>query len=240
VSGHDHLRGGPGRPLRRQKASEAVSGLGWRYVLGVLRANLPAGSLVEAAVTAARVVAACGDDAAGRLSVDLRRDQVLLTVRPVQGTLVTADEVALARRISEIASGLGLTTVAGVGGGSPRSVQVLEIAIDALDIAAVRPFWKAVLAYTDEPGHTGPEDPLVDPDGQGPAIWFQQMDAPRPQRNRIHLDVSVPHDEAQARIQATLAAGGVLVNDAEAPAFWVLADPEGNEACITTWQGRDP
>jgi 4a-hydroxytetrahydrobiopterin dehydratase len=24
-----------------------------------------------------------------------------------------------------------------------------------------------------------------------------------------------------------------------APAFWVLADPEGNEACITTWQGRD-
>jgi 4a-hydroxytetrahydrobiopterin dehydratase len=158
----------------------------------------------------------------------------------VQGTLVTADEVALARRISEIASGLGLTTVAGVGGGSPRSVQVLEIAIDALDIAAVRLFWKAVLAYTDEPGHTGPEDPLVDPDGQGPAIWFQQMDAPRPQRNRIHLDVSVPHDEAQARIQATLAAGGVLVNDAEAPAFWVLADPEGNEACITTWQGRDP
>jgi 4a-hydroxytetrahydrobiopterin dehydratase len=240
MSGHDHLRGGPGRPLRRQEASEAVSGLGWRYVLGVLRANLPAGSLVEAAVTAARVVAACGDDAAGRLSVDLRRDQVLLTVRPVQGTPVTADEVALARRISEIASGLGLTTVAGVGGGSPRSVQVLEIAIDALDIAAVRPFWKAVLAYTDEPGHTGPEDPLVDPDGQGPAIWFQQMDAPRPQRNRIHLDVSVPHDEAQARIEATLAAGGALVNDAEAPAFWVLADPEGNEACITTWQGRDP
>jgi 4a-hydroxytetrahydrobiopterin dehydratase len=240
VSGHDPRSGGPGRPLRRQEASEAVSGLGWRYVLGVLRANLPAGSLVEAAATAARVVAACGDDAAERLSVDLRRDQVLLTVRPVQGTLVTADEVALARRISEIASGLGLTTAAGVGGGSPRSVQVLEIAIDALDIAAVRPFWKAVLAYTDEPGHTGPEDPLVDPDGQGPAIWFQQMDAPRPQRNRIHLDVSVPHDEARARIQATLAAGGVLVNDAEAPAFWVLADPEGNEACITTWQGRDP
>ena len=27
---------------------------------------------------------------------------------------------------------------------------------------------------------------------------------------------------------------------AEAPAFWVLADPEGDEACITTWQGRDP
>jgi 4a-hydroxytetrahydrobiopterin dehydratase len=104
----------------------------------------------------------------------------------------------------------------------------------------VRPFWKAVLGYTDEPGRSGPEDPLVDPAGQGPAVWFQQMDAPRPQRNRIHLDVSVPHDEARRRIQATLTAGGALVYDAEAPAFWVLADPEGNEACVTTWQGRDP
>jgi hypothetical protein len=60
-----------------------------------------------------------------------------------------------------------------------------------------------------------------------------------PRRNRIHFDVSVPHDEAQRRIRAALAAGGVLVSDAHAPAFWVLADPEGNEACVTTWQGRD-
>jgi 4a-hydroxytetrahydrobiopterin dehydratase len=88
-------------------------------------------------------------------------------------------------------------------------------------------------------GASGPEDTLVDPLRQGPAIWFQQMAAPRPQRNRIHLDVSVPHDEAQHRIEAALAAGGVLLSDSRAPAFWVLADVEGNEACITTWQGRD-
>ncbi|MFC8826990.1 hypothetical protein ACFT9I_16815 [Streptomyces sp. NPDC057137] len=24
-----------------------------------------------------------------------------------------------------------------------------------------------------------------------------------------------------------------------APAFWVLAGTEGNEVCVTTWQGRD-
>jgi 4a-hydroxytetrahydrobiopterin dehydratase len=75
--------------------------------------------------------------------------------------------------------------------------------------------------------------------GQGPTIWFQQMDEPRPQRNRIHFDVVVPHDETERRIQATLDAGGRLVYDAEAPAFWVLADPEGNEACVCTWLGRD-
>jgi 4a-hydroxytetrahydrobiopterin dehydratase len=118
-------------------------------------------------------------------------------------------------------------------------VQLLEIAVDALDIPAVRPFWQAVTGYVDEAGSHGPTDPLVDPAGQGPAVWFQQMDRPRPQRNRIHLDVSVPHDAARARVDAALAAGGVLVSDRRAPAFWVLADAEGNEVCITTWQGRD-
>jgi len=152
---------------------------------------------------------------------------------------VTPRDVELADWISSVVRGLGLRTDADVGGGAPRSVQLLEIAIDALDIASVRPFWKAVLGYGDEAGASGPTDPIVDPVGQGPAVWFQQMDAPRPQRNRIHLDVSVPHDEAHPRIEAALAAGGTLVSDAHAPAFWVLADAEGNEACVTTWQGRD-
>ena len=65
------------------------------------------------------------------------------------------------------------------------------------------------------------------------------MDAPRPQRNRIHVDVAVPHDQAASRIATALSAGGTLVSAAHAPAFWVLADAEGNEACVTTWQGRD-
>jgi predicted RNA-binding protein YlqC (UPF0109 family) len=34
------------------------------------------------------------------------------------------------------------------------------------------------------------------------------MDAPRPQRNRIHIDVYVSQDEAEARVAAGLAAGG--------------------------------
>ncbi len=65
------------------------------------------------------------------------------------------------------------------------------------------------------------------------------MDEPRPQRNRIHLDVIVPHDVAEERVAAALAAGGRLVSADRAPAFWVLADAEGNEACVCTWQGRD-
>ena len=45
--------------------------------------------------------------------------------------------------------------------------------------------------------------------------------------------------EPGGTVHALIAAGGTLRYDEEAPAFWVLADPEGNEACITTWQGRE-
>jgi 4a-hydroxytetrahydrobiopterin dehydratase len=65
------------------------------------------------------------------------------------------------------------------------------------------------------------------------------MDSPREQRNRIHVDVIVPHDVADTRIAAAVAAGGRVISDARARAFWVLADPEGNEACICTWEDRD-
>jgi 4a-hydroxytetrahydrobiopterin dehydratase len=224
------------RKLSRGEASAAVTELGWRYVLGEFRTEVLTGSLPLAADVAGRAAAEPGAD--GHLRMDVRSDRVIFALQTPAVAWVTPDDVELARRISAVAEEFKLTTQAG-GGFGRRSVQVLEIGIDAMDAAAIRPFWKAVLGYVDERNHAGPTGALVDPLGEGPAIWFQQMDAPRPQRNRIHLDVSVPHDEAEARIRATLAAGGRLTYDAEAPAFWVFADAEGNEACITTWQGRD-
>jgi 4a-hydroxytetrahydrobiopterin dehydratase len=240
--------------LTRQQASDAVTGLGWRLVLGELRTQVITGSLPLAAEVAGRAAAVAGAD--GHLRMDVRADRVLLSVQTEALAWVTPHDVELTRRISTVIDQeFRLATEPGPAGGRPeqdgdggpaeadgagdRAVQVVEIGIDALDIGRIRPFWKAVLGYADETVASGPLDGLVDPLGQAPAVWFQQMDAPRPQRNRIHFDVSVPHDQARQRIQAALAAGGTLVNDAEAPAFWVLADPEGNEACITTWQGRD-
>ena len=226
--------------LSRQAASDAVGEQGWRYLLGRLFTSVPVDSLGRAAEVAARAVAACGPDADAHLRTDLRPERAVLSLQSVAHAAVTDRDVQLAHRISAAVAELGLRTVAEVGGAAPRSVQLLEIAIDALDIAAVRPFWKAVFGYTDEAGLDGPEDAIVDPVGQGPAIWFQQMDRPRPQRNRIHFDICVPHDEAARRIEAALAAGGRLLSADRAPSFWVLADVEGNEVCVTTWQGRDP
>jgi len=56
---------------------------------------------------------------------------------------------------------------------------------------------------------------------------------------RFGFDVDVPAEGAATRIAAALVAGGRLLTDDAAPAYWVLADPEGNEACVCTWQGRD-
>jgi 4a-hydroxytetrahydrobiopterin dehydratase len=227
------------RTLSRQEASDAVGDQGWRFVLGTLRTSVPVASLAEAAQVAARAVEACGDDADGHLNADIRPSRVVLTLQSAAHARLIPRDLDLAHRISAAVSETGRRTEPEIGAGSPRSVQMIEIAIDAMDIAAVRPFWKAILGYADEADADGPEDPIVDPVGQGPALWFQQMDRPRPQRNRIHFDICVPHDEAPGRIEAALAAGGRLVSADRAPAFWVLADVEGNEACVTTWQGRD-
>lgn len=242
--------------LSRQEASEAVTHLGWRYLLETLRTSVPVTSLARAAEVAALAVEAYGPSADQHLRADLRPRRVVLTLQTADLSELTRTDLDLAHRVSAALKSAGARTVPdieapdvedgsgdGEGDGdrtrAPRSVQVLEIALDALHPERIRPFWRAVLGYVPEPAHDHPRGPLVDPLGQGPAVWFQQMDEPRPQRNRVHLDVCVPHDEAAARLRAALEAGGTLLSEARAPAFWVLADAEGNEACITTWQNRD-
>jgi 4a-hydroxytetrahydrobiopterin dehydratase len=216
----------------RQEISDATAELGWRLVLGAIYAEVAVSSLAQAAEMAAAAVQAAGDDGHGHLSVDIRAQRAVLRLQTATQWAVTGRDIGLAHTISAALTARGMRP-------GPGSVQALEIAIDALDIPAVRPFWKAVTGYIDEPGPSDLDDGLIDPTGRGPAIWFQQMDAPRPQRNRIHLDVDVPHDAAADRISAAIAAGGTLLSDSAAPAFWVLADAEGNEVCICTWQGRD-
>ena len=218
------------RPTR-QRISDAVDPAGWRLILGAIYTQVLAPSLVEATEAASLSVSAVGPDGQGHLTVDIRADRAVLRLQSADVGVVTGRDVRLAHAVSGALGAGGLQP-------TPGAVQALEIAIDALDIPAVRPFWKAITGYADEPG-SELQAALIDPSGRGPAIWFQQMDTPRPQRNRIHIDVDVPAEDAGARIDAALDAGGTLLSDRAAPAFWVLADPEGNEVCICTWQGRD-
>ncbi|MBX9243771.1 4a-hydroxytetrahydrobiopterin dehydratase [Actinotalea ferrariae] len=218
--------------LRDVTVTEQVDARHWRVVLGHLEATFRTGSFARGLELVQRVGAAA-EELDHHPDVVLRYPTVLVrTVSHDVGGLTERD-VRLAAAVSAIADALGVEP-------DVAAPQTTEIAIDALDIPSVVPFWRAVLAYEDE--RIDAEDPspaLVDPRGVGPSVWFQQMDEPRPQRNRIHLDVTVPHDAAEARVAAALAAGGRLVSDLRAPAFWVLADAEGNEACVCTWQARD-
>ncbi|MDT4916541.1 MAG: 4a-hydroxytetrahydrobiopterin dehydratase [Pseudonocardiales bacterium] len=159
--------------------------------------------------------------------VDLRYGGVTVRLFTHETMGLTRRDLDLARQISAAARDLGIAA-------DPGAVQDVNITVDAIGSATVMPFWRAVLGYDAR----GDED-LVDPLGRWPGFWFQAMDAPRPGRNRIHVDLFVPHDVAEARIAAALAAGGRLVSDDRAPTWWTLADPEGNEVDVATWQGRD-
>jgi 4a-hydroxytetrahydrobiopterin dehydratase len=169
------------------------------------------------------VIARLADAADHHPDVDLRYGEVgvRLWTHEVQG--LSQRDVDLARNISAAARELRIPA-------EPGAVQLVQIAIDTQSRAAIMPFWRVVLGY--DP--VGDED-LVDPFGRGPSFWFQQMAEPREQRNRIHIDISLPQDQAEARIAAALAAGGRIANDANAPKWWTLADPEGNEVDIAPW-----
>ena len=218
----------------RQEISDAVDEVGWRLVLGAIYAEVEVDSLAQAAEVAALAADTVGVGGDGHLSIDVRADRAVFRLQSAAVGAVSSLDIRLANTLASQLSERGWRL-------HPGTLQALEIAIDALDIDAVRPFWQAVLAYQEEapssPG--GQVRALVDPLRIGPAVWFQQMDAARPQRNCIHIDVTVAHDEAEARLAAALAAGGRLLTDEHARAFWVLADAEGNEACICTWQDRD-
>ena len=156
-----------------------------------------------------------------------------LRYRGLTVTLITHDAGGLSGRDLDLARSISAAARALEVPADPSAVQDIHFTIDAHVGPDVMPFWRAVLGYQ----QVGDED-LTDPHSRGPSIWFQDMDPPRSDRNRIHFDVWVPHDQAAKRVAAALAAGGRLVSDAHAPAWWTLADAEGNEVDVATWMGR--
>jgi 4a-hydroxytetrahydrobiopterin dehydratase len=212
--------------LTPRQFHEAVGVDDWRVLFAGACAYFRTGSFATgvALVDAIGSLAGAGNH---HPEVDLRYQGVTVRLMTHELGGLSERDVEMARRISAAARELNVPA-------DPTAVQTVQVAIDALVSPQVMPFWRAVLGYQE----LGDED-LIDPRGSGPSFWFQAMDAPRPQRNRIHIDISVPHDQAAARVAAAIVAGGHLVTDEHAPAWWTLADAEGNEADVATWMGRE-
>jgi hypothetical protein len=141
-----------------------------------------------------------------------------------------------------------------------------QLTIDCADPDRLAHFWSTALGYRFPPPPEGfdtwnaywldvgvpedeledGEDRLVDPDGAGPNIWFQQVPEGKTGKNRLHLDInasggrSVPIETRRERVRSEaerlIAAGATRVRVLETEGLdhygETMQDPEGNEFCI--------
>ena len=140
--------------------------------------------------------------------------------------------------------------------------HAFQVTFDANDPHALAGFWAIALGYVFEPPPPEfdswdewaqamgiPEEKwndaraLVDPEGNGPRLFFQKVPEGKAAKNRVHLDINVtgrgmPVEErrpiVEAAIDPLLAAGATLVRPYEEHGgYWmVMQDPEGNEFCV--------
>ncbi|MFI6938679.1 VOC family protein [Streptomyces sp. NPDC050418] len=156
-------------------------------------------------------------------------DLFLYTSDPAGERRITAQDLELARLVSGLAAKFRLRAV-------PAEVTQVELALDTVDFVTAGPFWAALL--TGDASHTV-RDSVFDPANRVPALWFQGTGPHDTPRQRWHLDVWLAPEAVARRIAAAVAAGGTVVDTSGAPAYTVLADPDGNKVCVACATGRD-
>jgi 4a-hydroxytetrahydrobiopterin dehydratase len=153
-----------------------------------------------------------------------------VTVRLNRGAFRLEERhITLALAVSAVAQANGAVS-------DRAAVQEVQFAIAAQPDAVDVEFWRAVLGYA-----PWGDDSAIDPLGHGSTVWLQELNPDKPLRHAMHVDVSLAHEQAAARVAAALAAGGRMVEQPQDPACWILADRAGNKVCITAWpDGAQP
>lgn len=194
----------------------------WRVLYWGAYAYFRTGSFAEGARFVAAIAEAA--DAIGHVpDIDLRQEGVTVRTFSRRDGALSDRDIELARRISALAREVGLEP-------DPSQVQAVGIAVAQDAATDVRPFWAAAFGY--EP--LGDED-AIDRHRRNPHLWFHELDPPKPGRGRIHIDVSVPADQAEARVASALAAGGRIADDSHVPEWWTLASPDNHGVDIAAW-----
>ena len=197
----------------------------WRYVLGRLRTVLATGDFVTGAELVAGITRVA-EELGHHPDVALSYPELVVSTYSHDVGAVTARDVELARRISELASRAGVVA-------HPHEVVAVEWGLDVREGADPGELYAAAF------GREVRDDEVRDAHGTSDSVWFQRADpsydpAPGVVEQRWHPDVWVPVDVAPERVAAVVAAGGRVVDDSYAPSFWVLADAEGNRMCVCT------
>ncbi len=193
----------------------------WVVLHGGPTAVFQTKTLADAAILAQAIAQHPGLDGTPAHMSILTKSLTIRLTREVWNTEV--EHIELAREISKIAKSLAAVA-------APSMVQEVQFAIaakpDAIDVG----FWRAVLGYQPMLDDAG-----IDPLGISSNVWMQDLNVDKPLRHAMHIDVSVSKEHAQSRVDAAVAAGGVIVDSSEAPSWWVLADRSGNKVCVVAW-----
>jgi predicted enzyme related to lactoylglutathione lyase len=116
-----------------------------------------------------------------------------------------------------------------------RMASILRnVTFDCTDPARVADFWSAVLDRPVDPGGNewiraiGQHDRTV-----GPAWLFLRVPEPKAAKNRVHVDLSTADREQEVARLVALGATRVADKNEWGAQWTVMADPEGNEFCVT-------
>lgn len=78
---------------------------------------------------------------------------------------------------------------------------------------------------------------IIPPEGAegAPRILFQLVPEPKTVKNRVHLDLRVGEDDAEQVVERLIAGGALFLHRGrQGPHTWLtIADPEGNEFCVS-------
>jgi hypothetical protein len=137
----------------------------------------------------------------------------------------------------------------------------VQVTFDCANPSALAAFWAEALGYVVQPPPAGfeswhqaletwgvPEDmwearsAAVDPDGDGPRLFFQQVPEPKTVKNRVHLDIKVAlglegkdrRDAIDSEVDRLRGHGARVLRPLEEWGTYcvVMADPEDNEFCV--------
>jgi hypothetical protein len=117
----------------------------------------------------------------------------------------------------------------------------VQLVIDCKNPYGLADFWAVALRYEKQWDRSASSNPdwcaVIDPGERGPRIVFQRVDEEKIGKNRVHLDMQVGQDHAEAEVQRLLTIGATRVATIEpaGPGLHrrtIMRDPEGNEFCV--------